>query len=97
MAIPLRHSIYDIIDAAGSMTDEELSKALLKADHNVPPDRLNKVLMDLEIAGLVTVTWFAKDTRKIEKAVVESNEEEERNMQERMREYEASFPGAGND
>lgn len=94
MAVPLRNTVYDTIDAAGSITDEELAKALLKADYNIPPDRFNKVLMDLEIAGLITVVWFAKDTRKIEKTKVETNEEEERDMQERQREYEASFPGA---
>ena len=96
MAPPLRNTIYDIIAAAGSLTDEDLAKSLLKSGHGVPPDRLNKVLLDLEIAGLVTVTWFAKDTRKIEVAETEPDEEEERDMQERQREYEASFPGAEN-
>ena len=97
MAAPMRNTVYDIIAAAGSLTDEELAKALLKADHNVPSDRLNKVLLDLEILGLITVTWFAKDTRKIEKAAVERDEAEELDMQKRQREYEASFPGAEND
>lgn len=95
MAAPMRNTIYDIIAATGSITDEDLAKSLLKAGHNVPPDRLNKVLLDLEIAGLLTVTWFAKDTRKIETAKTEPDADEERDMQERQREYEASFPGAG--
>ena len=94
MAVPMRNTIYDIISEAGSLTDEDLAKSLLKADHNVPPDRLNKALLDLEIAGLITVTWFAKDTRKIDVVMTEPDEAEERDLQERQREYEASFPGA---
>lgn len=97
MAIPLRNTVYDKIVASGSMTDEELAKSLSKDDLSVPTDRLNKVLLDLEIMGVITVTWFTKDRRKIEVSKIEEDEEETENMREREREYEASFPGARDD
>lgn len=89
MAIPLRNVIFDKISAAGSMTDEELAKSLAKDDLVVPRDRFNKVLLDLEINGIVNVTWFTKDSRKIEVAADRKEEEADDG-----REYEASFPGA---
>lgn len=97
MAIPLRNVIYDKILASGSMTDEELAKSLSKDGLSVPADRLNKVLLDLEIMGVIAVTWFTKDRRKIEVSKIEEDEEETENMRMREREYEASFPGAGDD
>lgn len=94
MTTPLRNTVHDIISTAISLTDEELAKALHKVGHDVPSDRLNKTLLDLEILGLINVTWFAKDLRKIELAKTEPDEDAERDMKERQREYEASFPGA---
>ena len=97
MAIPLRNRVFDKISSAGSMTDEELAKSLAKDDLDVSADLLNKILLDLEIMGIITVTWFTKDRRKIEVAQPAEDEEETENMRMREREYEASFPGAGND
>lgn len=97
MAIPLRNRAFDKISAAGSMTDEELAKSLAKDDLDVSTDLLNKILLDLEIMGIITVTWFTKDRRKIEVARPAKDEEETETMKMREREYEASFPGAGND
>lgn len=93
----LRNIIHDKISAAGSMTDADLAKSLAKDGLVVPTDRLNKILLDLEILGTLTVSWFTKDTRKIEMAAVQATEEEEEDMKMRQREYEASFPGASND
>lgn len=95
MAIPLRNVIYDKIAAAGSLTDDELAKSLAKDGRNVPTDMMNKILLGLEITGIINVTWFTKDLRKIE---ISENEEDEADIEDqkmRQREYEASFPGAG--
>lgn len=97
LALHLRNIVYDKIVAAGSMTDVEMAKSLAKDDLVVPQDRLNKTLLDLEISGTITVSWFTKDTLKIELANVKTTEEEASDMKRRQREYEASFPGAVNE
>jgi hypothetical protein len=52
-------------------------------------------LLDLEILGLIRVSWLTKDTRRIEAIVQEKEEEEyEEQIKETMeKDYEASFPG----
>jgi len=58
--IPLRNSVYEIVKNAGSMTDSELSKALIKSGISIPEDEFNKTLLNLEIYGLIKVTWLKK-------------------------------------
>ncbi len=93
--MPLRNSIYEIIKNAGSMTDSELSKALIKSGISIPEDEFNKTLLNLEIYGLIKVTWLTKDERRIEITVKEAEEDEieKQNMENLEREYEAGFPG----
>lgn len=95
MIMPLRNTIYEIIRDAGSMTDSELSKALIKAGISIPEDEFNKTLLNLEIYGLIKVTWLTKDEKRIE--IIEKEEEEdevEKQTKETLeREYEAGFPG----
>lgn len=93
--MPLRNSVYEIIKNAGSMTDSELSKALIKAGITIPEDEFNKTLLNLEIYGLIKVTWLTKDERRIEIAKREAEEDEvEKQTRESLeREYEAGFPG----
>jgi len=95
MAIPLRNIIFDKIKEAGSLTDVELYKNLLKEEYVLAEDRFNKLLLDLEILGLIKVAWFTKDERRIEVAVVEKevDEVEEQNKEAMEKDYEASFPG----
>ena len=95
MAIPLRNTIYDKIKEAGSLTDVELYKNLLKEGHVLAEDRFNKLLLDLEILGLIKVAWFTKDERRIEVVIVEKevDEIEEQNRETMEKDYEASFPG----
>lgn len=92
---PLRNIVYEKIKNAGSITDEDLVKALSKAGIVLANDRFNKILLDLEILGLIRVSWLTKDTRRIEVAVQEKEEDEyERQTRETMeKDYEASFPG----
>ncbi len=95
MAIPLRNSIYETIKNAGSLTDSELTKALIKAGISIPEDEFNKTLLNLEIYGLIKVTWLTKDERRIEIAEKEEEEDEieKMNMENLEKEYEAGFPG----
>lgn len=98
MTIPLKNSIYEMIKDHGSLTDSELSKALVKEGFVIADDRFNKLLLDLEIMGLIKVGWLTKDKRRIE-VVIEKEDEDAVEVQNREmmeKEYEASFPGAEN-
>ena len=95
MTIPLRNTIFDKIKDVGSLTDVELYKILTKEEYIIPDDKFNKILLDLEILGLIKVAWITKDERRIEAFVVEKevDEVEEQNKEVMEKDYEASFPG----
>ena len=95
MTIPLRNTIFEKIKEANSLTDVELYKSLTKDGLNLPEDKFNKLLLDLEILGLIKVAWFTKDERRIEVIVVEKEEDsiEAQNKEVMEKDYEASFPG----
>ena len=97
MAIPLKNSIFEEIKQHGSLTDVELSKALIKNGFVIAEDRFNKLLLDLEIMGLIKVSWINKDKRRIE--IVAAKEEDEVDAQKKAmmeKDYEAGFPGVEN-
>ncbi|MDP8941952.1 MAG: hypothetical protein M3M84_05375 [Thermoproteota archaeon] len=71
MKYPLRNLIYEKIKQAGNMTDSDLTNALIKDGVSLNEPNLNKTLLDLEIYGLIRVSWITKDKRRIE-AVVDS-------------------------
>ena len=48
------------------MTDSDLMNALTKEGVTIAESDFNKTLLDLEIYGLVRVTWVTKDKRRIE-------------------------------
>jgi len=95
MTIPLRNTVFDKIKEANSLTDVELNKSLTKDGLNLPEGKFNKVLLDLEILGLIKVAWFTKDERRIEVIVIEKEEDpiEKQNKEVMEKDYEASFPG----
>lgn len=95
MAIPLRNTIFDKIKETGSLTDVKLYKILVKEGYVLPEDKFNKLLLDLEILGLITVVWITKEERRIEVVIVkkEIDEIEEQNKEMMEKDYEASFPG----
>ena len=95
MAIPLRNTIYEKIKEVNSLTDVELYKSLTKDGLNVPEDKFNKLLLDLEILGLIKVAWFTKDERRIEVIIIEEKKDpiEMQNKETMEKDYEASFPG----
>jgi len=47
-------------------TDRELLAELQRDGEDVSMRDLNKVMMQLEILGLITLRWQTKDTRRIE-------------------------------
>ena len=95
MTIPIRNTVYDKIKEESSLTDVKLFKILIKEGHVLPEDKFNKILLDLEILGLITVVWITKDERRIEIVVVEKEIDkiEEQNKEMIEKDYEASFPG----
>ena len=95
MTIPLRNTVFEKIKEANSLTDVELYKSLTKDGLNLPEDKFNKLLLDLEILGLIKVAWFTKDERRIEIVVIAKEEDpiEKQNKEVMEKDYEASFPG----
>ncbi len=96
--LPLKDLVFDIIKENESLTDEELAKKLTKEGLLIPEDQFNKLLLDLEILGLVKVSWLTKDSRRIE-VVLEKEEVDEietQNKEMMEKDYEASFPGTDN-
>jgi hypothetical protein len=66
MNYPLRNLIYERIKQVGNLTDVDLMSALNKDTISVNEADLNKILLDLEIYGLIKVGWITKDKRRIE-------------------------------
>jgi hypothetical protein len=63
---PIRNLLYEKIRQAGTMTDIDLMNALQKEGLTLADSEFNKTLMDLEIYGLVKVSWVTKEKRRIE-------------------------------
>jgi len=95
MAIPIKNTVFEKIKEAGSLTDSELFKSLTKDGYIMAEDKLNKLLLDLEIMGLINVAWITKDVKRIEVTVIQEqvDEVEEENKKIMEKDYEASFPG----
>ncbi|QLH11345.1 hypothetical protein [Nitrosarchaeum sp. AC2] len=95
MAIPLRNKVFEKIKEVNSLTDVELYKALTKDGMIISEDKFNKLLLDLEILGLIKVAWITKDARRIEIVVIKEEIDivDEQNQEMMEKDYEASFPG----
>ena len=66
MKYPIRNLMYEKIRQAGTMTDSDLMNALMKEGMTLAESEFNKTLLDLEIYGLVRVSWVTKEKRRIE-------------------------------
>ena len=99
MTVNYKNVIIDKIKESNSITDKTLVKSLTKDGYNLSDGLLNKMLLDMEIMGLVKVNWLTKDTRRIE--IVSSREEEDdvemQNEKMLEKDYENSFPDSNND
>ena len=96
MAIPIRNHLLDIIKQKENYTDKELEKVLTKDGTVITEGEFNKVLLDLEIMGLINVSWVTKENRRIEAITekVEEDEYEEQIKEAQEKDYEASFPSS---
>lgn len=66
MKYPLRNIVLEKIKEVGILSDNELVSNLEKDGVQITVADLNKTLLDLEIFGLVRVSWLTKDKRRIE-------------------------------
>ena len=96
MAIPIKNHVLETIKQKENFTDKELEKLLAKDGTIITEAKFNKVLLDLEIMGLISVSWVTKDTRRVEAVTekVEVDEYEEQIKETQEKDYEASFPNS---
>ena len=99
MTVKYKNIVIDKIKELGSITDKTLAKKLIKDGYNLSDGLFNKILLDMEIMGLINVNWLTKDTRRI--AIVSKQEEEEDNVEIQNKktlekDYENSFPESNN-
>ena len=96
--VKYKNIVIDKVKESGSITDKTLAKKLIKDGYNLSDDLFNKILLDVEIMGLVKVNWLTKDTRRI--AIVSKQEEEDdvemQNEKTLEKDYENSFPESNN-
>jgi len=94
LTVKYKNIVIDKIKELGSITDKVLAKRLVKDGYNLSDDLFNKILLDMEIMGLINVSWLTKDTRRI--AIVSKQEEEDdvemQNKKTLDKDYENSFP-----
>ena len=94
MTVKYKNIVIDKIKELGSITDKVLAKRLVKDGYNLSDDLFNKILLDMEIMGLINVNWLTKDTRRI--SIVSKQEEEDdveiQNKKTLEKDYESSFP-----
>jgi arginine repressor len=63
---PIRNIVFEKIKEVGNLSDNELLSNLEKDGVQITGADLNKTLLDLEIFGLVRVSWLTKEKRRIE-------------------------------
>lgn len=66
MNYPLRNIVFEKIKQYGNITDHDLMNSLSKDNLTLLEDDLNKILLDLEIYGLIHVSWITKEKKRIE-------------------------------
>jgi len=94
LTVKYKNIVIDKIKESGSITDKALAKKLIKDGYNLSDGLFNKILLDMDIMGLINVIWLTKDTRRI--AIVSKQEEEDdvemQNKKTLEKDYENSFP-----
>ena len=96
MVIPIRNHVLETIKQKENFTDKELEKLLAKDGTIITEAEFNKVLLDLEIMGLISVSWVTKDNRRVEAITekIEVDEYEKQIKETEEKDYEASFPSS---
>ena len=99
MTTKYKNLVLEKIEEYTTITDKVLSKKLTSDGYIISEGFFNKILLDLEIMGLITVSWITKDTRRIEIVSNQEEEDEIENSNKKMieKDYESSFPNMEND
>ena len=99
MTTKYKNLVLEKIKESTTITDKVLSKKLTSDGYVISEGFFNKILLDLEIMGLITVSWITKDTRRIEIVSNQEEEDEIENSNKKMieKDYESSFPNMEND
>ena len=94
MTTKYKSLVLEKIKESTNITDKVLSKKLTSDGYIISEGFFNKILLDLEIMGLITVSWITKDTRRIEIVSNQEEEDEIENSNKKMieKDYESSFP-----
>jgi len=94
MTTKYKNLVLEKIKESTNITDKVLSKKLTSDGYVISEGFFNQILLDLEIMGLITVSWITKDTRRIEIVVNQEEEDEVENSNKKMieKDYESSFP-----
>ena len=94
MTTKYKNLVLEKIKESTTITDKVLSKQLTSDGYIISEGFFNQLLLDLEIMGLITVSWITKDTRRIE--IVSNQEEQDEienfNKKTMEKDYESSFP-----
>jgi len=94
-----KNLLLEKIKESGSITDTSLTKSLTKDGYILHEDTINKTLLDLEIMGLINVSWLNKNTRRIE-IIPDKKEDDDVELENKKsveNDYEASFPATKSD
>jgi Fe2+ or Zn2+ uptake regulation protein len=63
---PLQLSVLDVIGRKGPLTDDELLKEVRNGKEDLSFRELNRILMKLEVNGIVRVSRQMKGKRRVE-------------------------------
>ena len=90
-----KNKILEMIQNSDGTTDKDLFKDISKKQP-ILENEFNKILLDLEIKGLISVSWLTKDTKRIEYMTIKTEDDEyDKQIKEtENKDYEASFPNA---
>jgi len=98
MTTKYKNLVLEKIKESTTITDKILSKKLTSDGYVISEGFFNQLLLDLEIMGLITVSWITKDTRRIEIVSNQEEKDEVENSNKKMieKDYESSFPKVEN-
>jgi len=94
MTTKYKNLVLEKIKESTTITDKVLYKKLTSDKYVISEGFFNQILLDLEIMGLITVSWITKDTKRIEIVSNQEEEDEVENSNKKMieKDYESSFP-----
>ena len=99
MSTKYKSLVLEKIKESNNITDKILAKQLARDGYIISEGFFNQLLLDLEIMGLITVSWITKDTRRIEVVSIQEEKDDVENFNKKTieKDYESSFPNMEND